>query len=325
MNAHHTAHGWIAGVVAAVPDNVITNDDCPDPAAAHEAARITGVHERRWVRAGQTAEDLCGTAAARLLGALGWQPSEVDALVYVTQTPTRAVPADVYSIAASLGIKAPCVQVNWSCAGYVYGLWLLMRLLQPGQRGLLLVGDATSTICDPGDRATAPLFGDAGSATAIVGGGQEQHFFLGTDGSGADKLCQAGCVRDVPPELPGMLQMDGAAVFNYTLRAVPQLAADVRGVMPDPSFWLLHQANAFMLDHLARKCQLPYLSTPTNVHLFGNCSSASIPLLMASTPVEFPLQLQPCDIAMIGMGAGWAHGAAALRGVHLRVCELIEV
>jgi 3-oxoacyl-[acyl-carrier-protein] synthase-3 len=171
MNHHSTAYGSIVGLVAAVPDRIITNADCPDPAAADEAAKLTGVRERRWVRDGQTAYDLNLAAANRVLAGMGWAGSELDLIVYVTQTPTRAVPADVYSLAAAVGATCPCMQLNWSCSGYVYGLWTAMRMLSAGTARAPRRGRCDEHDCRSHRPRDGPLFGDAGSATAIIGGG----------------------------------------------------------------------------------------------------------------------------------------------------------
>lgn len=325
MNHHAHAFGNILGMVAAVPARVVRNVDCPDPAAADEAAKITGVTQRRWVRDGQDAAALNLAAAQVLLQRMGWDGAALDLIVHVSQTPTRQVPADVYTIAHALGASCACVQVNWSCAGYVYGLWTAMRLLEPGQRGLLLVGDANSLISDPGDRATAPLFGDAGSATAIVGGhgyaGQVQHFVMGTDGAGAEKLCtRASRALDYGPHLA----MDGSAVFSYTLRTVPGLANELTEYIAEPDLWFLHNANLFMLKHLVKKAGIPPERAPFNIQRFGNTSCASIPLVMCTDAAE-RLKAHSSDVAMIGFGAGWAHAAAAIRMEKLQVCELIEI
>lgn len=347
MNHHSTAHGRIVGLVAAVPANVITNADCPIPAAADEAAKITGVLERRWVKDGQTAATLCTAAARRLLAGMGWDAADLDLIVYVTQTPERAVPADVYSIAAELGATCPCLQVNWSCSGYVNGLWTAMRLLEDGQRALLLVGDANSEHTDSADRGTFPLFGDAGSATAITGGGPAQHFVMGTDGTGAAKLCRPGFQRYTDEcHERHVLEMDGPEVFNFTLRTVPEMAERIRtfylgGARREPDIWLLHQANAFMLRHLSKKAGLGVV--PTNIERFGNTSCASIPLLMATPPVPkitpltnsipagpitnvaWRLKNESLHLGMMGFGAGWAHAGASITTEPLRVCELLEV
>lgn len=332
MNGHTRAHGSIVGVVSAVPALRITNAQCPDPAAADEAAKMTGVLERRQVDLGQSARTLCTAAAVRLLDQLDWPRDTIDLLVYVTQTPEGAVPADAYRIAAELGLPTRCMvlQVNWSCSGYVYGLLTAMRLLDLGKRALLLVGDATSTIVDPGDRATAPLFGDAGSATAIVGSTVEQRFVVGSDGSGFDSLIQAR-QRD-------FLHMDGAAVFSFTLQQVPQLVNDVLA-MGEPDYLLFHQANAFMLRHLVKKAKLvdqfEPSQIPTNISRFGNCSCASIPLLMC-TEIAPQLRREPVPgkeatwyfprrLAMYGFGAGWAYAGASIQCDREMAVDLLEV
>lgn len=333
MNGHTTARGSIVGVVASVPARIFTNADCPDPAAAWEAAKMTGVQERRRVTlfGEETAGSLCEAAAVRLLEQLDWPSDTVDLLVYVTQTPTSAVPADAFAIAARLGLPERCMvlQVNWSCSGYVYGLLTAMRLLDEGKRALLLVGDVTSTILDPADRATAPLFGDAGSATAIVGSTLQQHFVVGSDGSGAEKLCcDLHGSMTICDDIKGPhLHMDGAAVFNFTLRVVPKLVADVL-TYGRPDYLLFHQANRFMLEHLAKKSKLAEAfkpeQIPTNIARFGNCSCASIPLLMCS---ELGQQLREPgnrQLAMFGFGAGWAWAGASINS-HAMVAELLEV
>ena len=89
-----------------------------------------------------------------------------------------------------LGLDPVCqaFDVNLGCSGYVYGLWLASSLVQSGcGRVLLLAGDTVSKIVNPEDRATALLFGDAGSATGLERSDASApiHFRLGTDGAGA--------------------------------------------------------------------------------------------------------------------------------------------
>jgi 3-oxoacyl-[acyl-carrier-protein] synthase-3 len=318
MNHHSTAYGSIVGLVAAVPDRIITNADCPDPAAADEAAKLTGVRERRWVREGQTAYDLNLAAANRVLAGMGWAGSELDLIVYVTQTPTRAVPADVYSLAAAVGATCPCMQLNWSCSGYVYGLWTAMRMLSAGQRALLVVGDATSTIADPSDRATARCSGMREVRRRSSATRDEQHFVMGTDGSGAEKLCTD---RHPPNTRWSRLSEDGR-------RSGVQLHAQARArdgrrrrSCGAPDTWLLHQANEFMLKHLAKKAA-------------GRCADEHSAVRQYFVRVDPAADRGPeADVeiynggrvGMLGFGAGWAWLRGEHRRAPLQVCELIEV
>lgn len=328
MNAAcaHPVYGHVVGVVASVPAKEVANRDLPHYLDAVAAAKLTGVQARRYVMGRQTTEDLCHAAAVALLAGLDWDPKTIELLVYVTQTPSRSVPASGYDLHYRLGLPEHCpvVEVNWSCAGYVYGLWLAMRLNKASGRALLLVGDTTSRIVDPSDRATGPLFGDAGSATALFGdhpGSKPTYFMLGSDGSGAPKLSQQ--VGDV-------LRMDGAAVFNFTLDHVPTLVEQVLNYSPiKPDVFLFHQANKFMLDHLVKKMKLEERygigCAPSNLEHFGNCSSASVPLLLADEQTARGLERLWKSAAIFGYGAGWSWGGAVLdlSGLtHIQVVEL---
>lgn len=321
-----TLAGRVMGIVASVPAFRMDNKMLTGAAEADEAARVTGVKSRRWAEDGQTTETLCTAAAKQLMEKLEWPALTIDALVYVTQTPSMPVPSPGYGIHKELGLQGYCpvIEVNWSCAGYVYGLWLahvLAARTGRATRVLLLVGDTTSRICHPADRATAPLFGDAGSATAVEDGPplsrvnvmRKARFVLGTDGTENLRLSQ---VNGAP------LRMDGAAVFNFTLKNVPPLVAETtRG--ENPKYLLFHQANEFMLKHLAKKCGLLPEQVPMNVARYGNCSSASIPLLLCDM-----LGMEKAfaeRVAMFGYGAGWSWGGVMLDLQDLQVAEVLEV
>lgn len=321
----HSVYGHVVGVVASIPAKEVTNRDMPYYLDAVAAAKLTGVQSRRYVMGRQTTEELCHAAAVALFAGLNWDPATVELLVYVTQTPSRSVPASGYDLHHHLGLPQSCpvVEVNWSCAGYVYGLWLAMRLNRPGGRALVLVGDTTSRIVDPSDRATGPLFGDAGSATALLGdcAGPHTNFVLGTDGSGGPKLSQ---------QLGDVLRMDGAAVFNFTLDHVPKLVEQVLDHSRlRPDVFLFHQANRFMLEHLSKKMKLEerfgVSCAPSNLERFGNCSSASVPLLLADKQTELGPDKLWKSAAIFGYGAGWSWGGAVLdlSGLsHIQVVEL---
>jgi 3-oxoacyl-[acyl-carrier-protein] synthase-3 len=335
----------IAGIVSCVPAKELTNDFFRESFGhdkVDDVVKMIGVQTRRWTDANTSTADLCRTAARRLLDQLGWEASSVDAVLFVSQTPDYRLPATACSLQADLGISANCIafDINLGCSGYPYALWLGMTMVQTGaaRRVLLAVGDSISKIVDPADRATAMLFGDAGTVTAIEQGGPDDsaHFILGSDGRGAANLIvPQGGFKDYmaggDPRLDGRngacLYMDGGEIFNFTLRAVPALVArtvELAGADIDSyDFFLFHQANLFMLNHLIKKSKLPREKAPINIDRFGNTSSASIPLLL-STDVAEQLRQRPCRMAMFGFGVGYSWASASLSVGPLSVAELIE-
>lgn len=335
----------IAGLVSCVPRQAHDNAGFAagfGEKAVDDVVKLIGVQSRRQVPPGVTTRDLCREAGIRLLDKLGWEPASVDAILFVSQTPDYRLPATACALQAELGASPACIafDVNLGCSGYPYGLWLAMSMVQTGaaRRVLLAVGDTISRIVDPQDRATALLFGDAGTVTAIEAGSEADvaHFILGTDGRGAQNLIvpQGGFRDPVPgsdPRLDGRkldtLYMDGGEIFNFTLRAVPPLVARTFEFADAPmeahDAFLFHQANLFMLKHLAKKAKLPLEKTPINIDRFGNTSSASIPLLM-TTELSARLTSGAARLAMFGFGVGYSWASASLATGPLRVCETIE-
>jgi 3-oxoacyl-[acyl-carrier-protein] synthase-3 len=324
-NLFESGTGRIRGIVACVPSGIL-------PSAgwlmAEEAAKVTGVDARR-ISVNGDAEDLCFEAAAALLNGLQWASKTVTALVFVTQTPNQRMPAPAFTLHHRLQLDQSCdvVQVNYSCSGYVKGLKLAQKLAtRPDARVLLLVGDVSSRMCDPADRATAPLFGDAGSATAVEFDPMASDFFItGCDGVNNDRLSQV----NVTPHNRAHMHMDGAAVFNFTLKRVPGLVEDLTALTPMPDLLLFHQANKFMLDHLVKKTRLlEHFSPkqiPTNLERFGNCSSASIPLLLADWWHMPSDRIMIRRAAMLGFGSGWSWGAASVDLTGLEFVKVVEL
>ena len=334
----------ISGVVACVPPRKVTNEHFVPAfgeAGVAEVTKVVGVLERRWTDASQTTADLCFLAAERLLGQLQWDRASVSALIFVSQTPDYRLPATACELQARLGLGSACAafDINLGCSGYTYGLWLAMTLAAQASNGrvLLLVGDTISKTVDPNDRATATVFGDAGSATAIEADANAPaaHFVFGSDGNGSRRLIiPEGCSR-LDAELPESfgqrdrqkLFMDGPEIFNFTLRVVPQCVQEVcskSGRTPDEiALFLFHQANAFMLRHLAKKMKLDPAKVPLNIERFGNVSSASIPLLIVTSAAE-RIRSESLPILMAGFGVGFSWCSAVVEFSQPRVVELID-
>lgn len=329
----------VQGVSAAVPiavaglaevAQVFGQDD------ATKLAKITGVETRHISSVTCCTSDLCGAAAEALLLDLGWSRDSVDLLIVVTQTADYTLPATACVLHGRLALAKSCAafDVNLGCSGYVYGLWLAASLIASGQakRALLLVGDTITKLISPSDRSVVPLFGDAGTATAIEaeGASPPMSFSLGTDGTGSPHLIvSAGAFRHPRSPETGVrrqrddgntrsdedLYMDGAEVFAFTMREVPGL---LKGIvqhhgwdLPRVDAWVLHQANDFMIKHLAKKAGLPSDRVILALRGFGNTSSASIPLAMVARLRDRLTQGREC-LVLAGFGVGLSWAAVAL-------------
>lgn len=335
----------LVGVVSCVPKANVGNASFYEKFgedAVNDVVKMIGVKSRRIADEVTTTRDLCGSAGKKLLAGLGWSSDTVDALIFVSQTPDFRLPATACALHSDLGLPKTAVafDINLGCSGYPYAVWLGMTMIQSGAatRVLLAVGDTISKIVDPNDRSTALLFGDAGTVTAIEASPHHETFFvLGTDGGGATNLIvPAGAFRDYSASgdlrLAGKnsecLYMDGGEIFNFTLRSVPALVTSVieaaQTQIASYDYFLFHQANLFMLKHLAKKIKLPADKMPINIEEFGNTSCASIPLLM-TTRLRERLMLAPLNICMLGFGVGYSWAASSMRLGPLQFIEAIEL
>lgn len=306
-------------------------------AQLQRVAKTIGLRERRIAAPGVTALDLCEDAARRLLGELALDASSIDAVIFVTQTPDHSQPNNASLLHGRLGLGKDAIAFDLSlgCSGWVYGLHQAALLCAHGgaARVLLCAGDTLSRLIHPGDHAADPLFGDAGSATLVekTGRGAPMHFVLGADGRGASSIMvpAGGARRPLSAETavaavdaegntraPEHLHLDGAEVFNFTLREVPgavQAALRLAGWTPATTDALvLHQANRFIVSTVSQKCGFTLAQTPMDiVEQFGNQSSASIPCALVHALGQ-SLQEKTLKIVACGFGVGLSWGAVAL-------------
>lgn len=333
----------VRGLAVGVPPDVVRNDHFAarfGEQYAKDLERVVGIRERRWSN-GRDVVDLALPAARRLLEQLHVDPQDVDAVVFVTQTPPQKAPGAACALAARLGLpdRAAAYDVNQGCAGWIYGLWIagaIAQTLHSTGFVLLACGDVTSAHLDESDRATAPLFGDA-VAVALVDSPPEalgMDFVFGTDGTGIDLLgirqpdpvpTVAGGMAATIESCGESLYMQGQAVVEFALKRVPQAWTKLVDQSMEPELVLFHQANASIVRMLGRRCGLPAEKTPTNIARWGNTSSASIPLLMADDQVGAVLRARQANLVMLGFGIGLSWGAAYAKVGPLKCCEILEV
>jgi 3-oxoacyl-[acyl-carrier-protein] synthase-3 len=342
----------VAGIACAVPQAVATVEDLGRTFGEEQSRRIAksvGVSQRHVSTGGICTSDLCFAAAERLLDEIRWDRSSIDVLVFVSVTPDYVAPATACTLQHRLRLSKACAafDVSHACSGYVYGLWIVSHLLSAGnaKRALLLVGDTVTRLTSPYDRATAPLFGDGGSATALEWNesAEPMYFEMGSDGGGARHLCvQAGGFRHPATGETGKrterdggnlrsdedLYMNGTEIFAFSIREVPTLANNVLEragwTLDQVDGVVMHQASLFMMQHLAKKMKVPSEKLIVNLEDYGNTSAASIPLALTGDLAE-QLRQQPRRLVLLGFGAGLSWGGVALTCGPLRIPGLTAV
>jgi len=339
----------LVGLATAVPDRIRTWEDDAKRFGLEEMQRVvknTGVSTRS-VADHLCTSDLCAAAAEKLIAQLGWDKASIDLVVMVTQTPDYPSPATACLMQNRLGlpVSTAAFDVNLGCSGYTYGLWIVSSLLAAGKlkRALLLAGDVVSRAAAPTDRAVVPLFGDAGSATALeyTPGAAPMMFEMGTNGAGGVHLHTLAGASKHPIRAIDLVDgerrdgvtrsnqhtyMNGAEVLTFAMVNVPPMVDALRKAAgwsgAEVDHYVFHQASRFMLKNIGRILRLPGDSKQLVYGLegYGNTSSASIPLAINDQLTE--LRTTSKKLVLAGFGIGWSWCACA---VELGPIELPDV
>lgn len=324
-------HVAIKGIAVAVPPHEARLADDKtlyggDEKQLRRVMRSSGFDRRRVAADGVTASDLCAAAARRLMRDMAVDPASIDGVLFVTQTPDYLMPATACLLQDRLGLSnaTAAFDVNQGCAGYTYGLWLAGMLVQGGcRRILLLVGDTASKYTDMFREGSAPIFGDAGSATLIERDEFAAPWFfdIGTDGKGYDAVIARNGGFRAPPR-PEMFYpdggfryeaaMDGLKVMEFTLSRVPDSVAAVlayaQAAKDDVDYFVFHQANRFILQNIAGALDLPLAKVPMEtLSTYGNQGPASIPgALCDALPDALRAGRLRLCLSGFGIGLSWA-------------------
>lgn len=339
----------ISGISACVPRNVEENSSLQLFANKSEYERFvatTGIERRHVVEKGVCSSDLCYVAAEKLISDLKWNRDEIDCLIFVSQTPDYILPATACILQNRLGLSNECMafDISLGCSGWVYGITVLSSLLSSGgyKKGLLLVGDTVTVTKSPKDKTTYPLFGDAGTATAIEFEENNAGIisYLCTDGAGAETIIiKDGGFRHpfsseslIYKEYEGgsvrtnlQSYLDGSSVFTFGLSKAPQsvkrLLENSKTTIDDYNYFIFHQANMLMNEKIRKKLKLPQEKVPYILNDFGNTSSTSIPLTLI-VKLKDELKSGELKIMATGFGVGLSWGSVAFNVNNIVCCDL---
>ena len=337
----------ISGSVSCVPKTKISNLENTlfnSPAEALKFVEMTGVEEKRHLEDGVLVSDLCYEAAELLIKKLEWEKEEIGILIMVTQTPDYLIPNTAIILQNRLGLSknTACFDIPLGCSGFVYGASVISAMLasQSFEKGILLVGDSSSLLAHKEDKASAPLFGDAGCATAFeFHKGKNLNFKLWSDGSGFKSIIipDGGFRNRFSEESLHVIvdsdgskrtrvnpKMNGTDVFSFGITQVPReiklFLQHINKEVSDIDYFLFHQANKFMLEMIRKKLKLESSQVPYSIIKYGNTSSASIPLTLSILGDD----VRNKKIAICGFGVGLSIGCGYFEIGDDFVNELIE-
>lgn len=342
----------ISAMAGAVPSHVIENlkytEFFPED-QVKEVVEKVGVYERRFADANTCSSDLCFAAAQKLFLDNDIDRSEIDLLIFISQTQDYRMPATACTLQHRLGLSNSCVafDVNLGCSAFIYGMSIAYSMVQSGniRKALILDGETRSKVYGARDRRSAFIFGDGGIAALVEKNDKfkETTLSLNTDGSRADLIMiKAGGYRHMstPETLTekvvdeyGNMRSDeqgymkGGDVFNFVIREIPKdikATLNLSGKSVDElDYIIFHQANNFINSFIAKKMKLDVSKIQHTIEKFGNTSSVSVPITIVS---ELKGKLQgekTLLMSAFGVGMTWASAVASF--VDTKISDIVEV
>jgi len=340
-------------MAACVPHTVIDNYKYTQYFSEEEVRKVVdkvGIYERRFADQNTCSSDLCFAAAEKLFVDNQIDRSEIDLLVFVSQTPDYRMPATSIILQERLKLNNSVIafDINLGCSGFLYGLSTVYSFMQQKglRKALLLDGETRSKVYSPKDRRSAFLFGDAGVAALIERNEKfgNSYFSLNSDGSRADLIMIKGGGYRHPSSLDTLKErvvdefgnirsdeqgyMKGADVFNFVIVEIPRdikrlfQFAEIEKEQVD--YYVFHQANDFINSYIAKKLKLDTERIPSTIHKYGNTSSVSVPLTIVS---ELKSQLKETDktLMLSAFGVGLTWGTAIVPFSDCHISDVVEL
>ncbi|NQT23223.1 MAG: ketoacyl-ACP synthase III [Candidatus Omnitrophica bacterium] len=322
----------IAHIEYCLPERIVTNKDLTKENPDWDFSLIepkTGILSRHITTQNERASDLAVRAAEKLFEKNNIDRKSVDTLLFCTQSPDYLLPTTACVIQERLKLSTNTAALDFSlgCSGYIYGLAMGGAMINAGisKKVLLLCAETYSKYISPDDRTSRTIFGDGGTATLIELSKNVETFgpfVLGTDGKGKDKLILhrennvASVGSNVDIDLKQRFYMDGAAVFMFTMRRVPECVTELltkaEKKIDDIDLFVFHQASKVILDNIIRKLSLKESKVFRGYERIGNTVSACIPIALKQA--EEQNRLKKGDLIMlVGYGVGYSWGGCLVR------------
>ncbi len=314
----------ILGSGSYFPEQIRTNADLEKMVETSDewiTAR-TGIKERRIAAASDTVAFMGYKAACFALEMAAIDKTAIDMIIVATTSSEKAFPSAACEVQALLEISGcPAFDVSAACSGFIYGLSVADQFVKTGAaKNVLVIGsDRLSHMCDPNDRSTLILFGDAAGAV-IVGASEEQGIIsthLHADGKYGELLQLMNPSRELIADSQNhWLEMAGNDVFKIAVTQLANIVSETiekNNIEKSEIDWLVpHQANFRIIKATAKKLSMPLSQVVLTLEKLGNTSAASVPTAFDIAIRDGRIQ-RGQKVLLEAFGGGFAWGSALIR------------
>jgi len=323
----------ILGTGSYLPPKILTNYDLEKSGldTTHDwIVKRTGVSERRMAEADVTTSDLAYEASLKALEMAGKKAEDVDLVIVATITPDTCCPSAANWLQAKLNAtRAVTFDVTAACSGFIFALNVAEQYLKNKTAKIVLVvaAEIMTRTLNWKDRTTCILWGD-GAGAALLTLDSKGHELLSThmhtDGAhGQDLLLPGGGSKTTPISHDSVDQglhylnmIEANLSFRVAVRGfmdgIKEAAEFNRVAIDDIRWFIPHQANIRMFQHLAKSLKISFDKFYLTLQKYGNISSASCAIALDEAVRDG--SIQPNDLICLPVfGGGLTWGSALIR------------
>jgi 3-oxoacyl-[acyl-carrier-protein] synthase-3 len=323
----------VLGTGSYLPPKVLTNYDLEKAGldTTHDwIVQRTGVSERRIAEADVSTSDLAYEASLNALKMAGKKIEDVDLIIVATITPDTCCPSAANWLQAKLNAtRAVTFDLTAACSGFIFALNVAEQYLKNKtvRNVLVVAAEIMTRTLNWKDRTTCILWGD-GAGAALLTLGTEGHELMSThlhtDGAkGQDLLLPGGGSKTTPISHASVDQglhylnmIEANLSFRVAVRGFMdgiKEAAEFNGIpIEDINWFIPHQANIRMFQHLAKTLKIPFEKFYLTLQKYGNISSASCAIALDEAVRDGSIKSGDL-ICLPVFGGGLTWGSALIR------------
>jgi 3-oxoacyl-[acyl-carrier-protein] synthase-3 len=317
----------IVGTGSYLPEGILSNKDLERMLDTTDEWIFTrtGIRERRVASSDEHTSDMAREASLRALEMAGISKDDIELIVMATITPDMQCPAGANWLQAKLDCpRAVTFDVVAACSGFIFALSVAEQYIKNRtfRNALVVASEVMTRTVDYTDRSSCILWGDgAGAAVLLPTNGDcgilSTH--LHTDGAAGDTLLLpgGGCRttpishESVDKKLHYLTMIEANKSFKVAVNRFAEACQEAVGhnglSIHDVDHIVPHQANARIIQAMAKKLDVSMDKVVMTIERYGNSSSATVPIALDEAVREG--RIKKGDLVLLtafGGGLTWA-------------------
>jgi len=258
-------------------------------------------------------------AVKKALPVLPFPINEIDLIIGATYTPYDTGGTMAHAVQKQFKIdKAKCFTVGSACSSFVNAIEIADCFFanNKASKALIVISENNSAYSDDSDKNSGFLFGDGAAAVFITNKrySADDIEVLDVNTTGLGHIGKSINAVTVRPNDEGIRMPFGKDVFQYActymLLETEQILVKNHIPLSQLNYFIPHQANARIIDYVAKKLNLDSSLVLSNIGQFGNTGSASTPIVLSQNMGNFKTN----DLIVISVfGGGYSSGAVLLK------------